>query len=188
MSEEVVEFKRLLEWLRSLRVAADSRVMSDWHRVGVDEISLLFSSPEELMDFVQSAKRNGMEHFNSASDHVKATVPALGREYSYRVQYEFLRVVPEEWRIEAMALLDGSSPLHEDFLETHGPGAPVHVSFKCATLAKYEDIVAQMKAQGWVQAMACVSMYGKFSYWQHVDWPVWSYMKPRVNLRDMGTP
>lgn len=179
-----MSFRAMLDNVRALRNAADSMVDTKWHRNGCDEVSLLFEDADLLLAFVQEAKAHGLEHFNSASDNVQATLTGMATPYSYRVQYEFLRVVPEDWRIEAMALLGGHSPLHHDYLVTRGSGAPVHCSFKCPTLERYEETIKKMEDNGWVKAMDCVSVYGRFSYWQHREWPSWAYVKPRVNLRD----
>jgi len=78
----------------------------------IDEIALIFEEKWELYDFVQWAARTGYDHFNGASDSVACTWLDHDRSYEYEVRYEFLRVVPEDWRIEAMRVVKGISPLH----------------------------------------------------------------------------
>jgi len=150
----------------------------------IDEIALIFEEKWELYDFVQWAVRTGYDHFNGASDNVACTWLDHDRSYEYEVRYEFLRVVPEDWRIEAMRVVKGISPLHSSHLVAHGSGSIVHASYKVEDEDLLDNDIFVLRSLGWSIVQACESSYGKFTYMRNHLLPDGLYLKPRVNTRD----
>lgn len=157
----------------------------------VDEVAVLFPDDEWLWGFVRNLNsRKEWEHRNSAQDAV-ATSPLAAR---YDVQYEFLFRTDETrppFRIEAMKMLSGFSPLHAERMsrDLHQPlPAPIHASFRCDDEDEYMVMSDVLSRNGWVAAQHCHSTYGRFSYfWKPGDADLWTsgcFLKPRVNTRD----
>ena len=173
----------------------------------IDEVSVLLGTPRQLDAFVEEAKAQGWEHFNSVpSDvmHLKRegiasgiTAPSdvdlpdwislVGSGWEFLVRFEFLRLPGADWRIEAMCVLNGMAPLHLEHLLTpgKGPGSVMHASYKPPGLdgsdwaSKYLEH-KQMLARLLDYKCEYDNSYGVFSYFQFGNW----YLKPRVNTRD----
>lgn len=163
-----------------VRRAIDSIVASRRLDLPIDETSLLFSTPEELAEFVDDVRMLGLDHFNRVGEDPmrRQGVPIAE---SFLVRFEFLRIPGENWRIEAMCKLAGRAPLHEEFIRTRGSGSVVHLSYKPTD---YLDGMIQLHQKGDDFVAEYRNSYGQFSYWRRgrID----PYIKPRVNLRDMS--
>lgn len=154
----------------------------------IDEVALLFRTGRDLDTAVSGlVRRPEWLHFNGADDHVK-TEP-FGTEYD--VRYEFFSIEGRTYRVEAMALMGGSSPLHEAAMQ-HGV-MEIHTSFKVADMRAYRSVVEMlsstiMSGGDMMLGQACVSTYGEFSYWRKgsPEGPRFTkpWLKPRVNVRD----
>lgn len=151
----------------------------------IDEIAILFDYEQDMHRWVSTAVREeGVVLFNAAMDKVR-TFPI---EAVYTVEYNFLSVIDQKWRVEAMWVDEGLSPLHA----AHGQGfrsedpVVVHLSFKCADESEYQRILSRLANAGCTMAQSCKSDYGVFSYWKVPG--LWDeaflYLKPRVNVRD----
>lgn len=148
--------------------------------IDVDEVSLLFATPEELALFTATAKHDWRtNHFGT----VDVDTMQMTGGPSFEVRFEFLRLADAPWRIEAMCVLDGEAPLHAAALSDRGSGCVVHASYRAGTsLPDYNRELDRLPEYGALRAKY-TNTYGQFSYWQvgdlgHV------YLKPRVNLRD----
>lgn len=164
-----------------------------WHRrfgdLRIDEVALYFSSRSVLdMAVSQMVRMEGMTHFNGAEDAVR-TAPL---DTHYAVDYEFFKHMDRQYRIEAMAITGGLSPLHEAWDHAPRPRM-VHVSFKVPTLAVYSEVLhdldTSLSTDRYFMGQACLSTYGRFSYWQRASdimdgTGTTPWFKPRVNLRD----
>jgi hypothetical protein len=161
---------------------------------GIDEIAFAFACHGDLEEFIhEMVQHPDVTHFNAAHDHVH-TLPL---RTCYGVRYEFLKVeaAPDplchEFRIEAMSLTNGYSPLHLAELRgvDYKPIA-VHASFKVEDEIDYGIAVNRLREAGWEAAQRCESNYGRFSYWTPLAREEWlpdgpfMYLKPRVNTRD----
>ena len=162
-------------------VVRSARLMAEMMpAIKVDEVALLFKNKEELDSFWNYAVNvAGLENFFSVPMDVMTRTDALS---SFNVRFEFLRYPDTDWRIEAMCPLDGEYPLHSKYLRLLGNGAIVHVSFKLPTLEDYEDVMEDLRDNGFVQLASYQNTYGLFSYWETLE--TLYYWKPRVNLRD----
>lgn len=139
----------------------------------IDEVALVFSTSEALDRFLTEAMKAGAERFNSVERDV------MDREddsTAFVVRFEFLRLPEREFRIEAMTVLDGQAPLHEQYLIDHGDGSVVHTSFKVRDEYTYNSF---QEKHGVVASYR--NTYGRFCYMGGGEHP---YLKPRVNLRD----
>lgn len=146
----------------------------------VDEVSLLWSDAAELDSFVHWAVTSGgFENFFTVHQD---TMLRQDRDEWFDVRFEFLRIPGMDWRIEAMSVLDGEAPLHEQHLHIMGNGCVVHASFKEADLAAYDAAKDRLIEGGCVPHAEYQNTYGMFSYWL-ADEGLF-YFKPRVNLRD----
>lgn len=151
----------------------------------VDEVAILFSSEANLVRFARLATEGGLEHFNSVKRDLMRRQDTLEPEDFY-VRFEFLRIPGAPWRIEAMCVLEGTAPLHEQHLAQHGNGSIVHASYKCEDIDSYHHAVNVLRTEMGAGAPAVAfhaeyrNTYGIFSYWGEEDY----YFKPRVNLRD----
>lgn len=154
-----------------------------------DETSLLFATPEELDGFKLWAIQSGLECFNTV-DRDRMVRLDKGATEGFDVRFEFMRLpgaAGGDWRIEAMCVLGGQAPLHEEHLAAHGTGKPVHVSFKCEDENRYRVMKRTMADDGFQSIpfhAEYQNSYGRFSYWGVGPW----YLKPRVNLRDAAQP
>lgn len=162
------------EQLRSLDL------MLPWR---IDEVSLLFQEQTQLDQFVHHAQALGMEHFNSVTSDRMVCMdpghdPAEDNPEAFDVRFEFFRWPDSLWRIEAMVVLDGYAPLHEQHLEKYGDGCVVHASFKCPDRTAYESLWGRAPEMQFFAEYQ--NSYGVFSYWVGGEY----YFKPRVNLRD----
>lgn len=160
---------------------------------GIDEIAWLFPNDNALNAFTKAAVREeSIAHFNGADDHVH--VGPL--DTCYDVRYEFFSIAGRNYRVEAMTLQGGFSPLHvNEFRRDRTAKAyGIHASFKCPTEEDYAIATHRLREAEWEVAQKCESAYGRFSYWQPTDSMKWlpdgpiMYLKPRVNLRDDLSP
>lgn len=162
---------------------------------GIDEIAYLLPGEPHLNEFLRAMVRHeGVAHFNGAEDHVH-TLPL---RTCYDVRYEFLSIpagdYQHEFRIEAMHIPQGFSPLHYaeilSIVKDNSLAAAVHASFKVQDEDDYATANHRLREAGWECVQRCDSTYGKFGYWQPVDREQWlpdgpfMYLKPRVNTRD----
>jgi hypothetical protein len=188
---------RLLEWSTAVTDEAQD-VLNDL-RLGTflaDNVAVLFRSHHEMNEWVQwCVRRAGMEHFHKAEHD---TVFAAQDGAAYHVNFEFLRnpqgtryVTGMPWRVEAMHVTGGASPIHERAMEKHEehfrnaalPGFPVQVSFKVLDVRQFGEVHDVLRrAPGWKYAELFVGTYGMYSYWSHPDY-AW-FLKARVNMRD----
>lgn len=144
-----------------------------------DEVSILFGSAQELIDFVQIAvQRPEVKLFNTARDNV-STSPILSQ---YWVSYWFLEG-PWPYRIEAMNATPGS-PLHDARLVRNPNPHIIHASFKCASEMQYAVAMGELVEIGHEIVQRCESNYGLFSYWDVGD-EEGCYLKPRLSRKDM---
>ena len=147
-----------------------------------DEVSLLFESEEKLIDFQHACYRNGIDHFNSVYRDAMVRLDKHGEEFV--VRFEFFRLIHRPWRIEAMCVIGGDAPLHEESLARWGNGAPFHLSYKLRDVEMYADDVRNIRSdRGLVMAAEYRNSYGMMSYWMKPG-SKGLYLKPRVNLRD----
>lgn len=176
---------------RSLRKAKRARMMAQFQldtelflNATIDEVSVLFSDPSVLSDFVEWAKRKGLTHFNSVDD---SCYSERFEPHSYRVRLDFLSFPDLPWRIEAMCILSGDAPLHRIHLEKYGNGCPVHASFKCKDQQHYEDVkqylLSPASGVNLVPMVEYRNAYGLYAYFGGPETDRF-YVKPRVNLRD----
>lgn len=153
----------------------------------IDEVSLLFTTEADLIDFTKWCIVNGIDNFNTTGDEMVRMDTDHGLDESFHVRFEFLRVPGAPWRIEAMCVLDGAAPLHFAHLAEHGDGCVVHASWKEANLTTYNRVKEGLRAEGGGLVHAVPfhaeyrNSYGQFSYWGTGPF----YFKPRVNLRDI---
>lgn len=153
----------------------------------IDEISLLFGTPEELEGFVKWAVAGDkLEHFNSVPHDQMDRLDVTDRHEFFHVRFEFLRLPDVDWRIEAMCVLAGLAPLHSQRLAEDREAAVMHASWKCADTDAYR-LVKQELGEAFGTMVPAVQFnaeyqnsYGIFSYWGDRG----PYFKPRVNLRD----
>lgn len=153
----------------------------------IDEIAVMFNEEEQKFDWLKSAlAEEGVFAFNHATDHVN-TSPL---ETSYSVEYTFLQSNALKWRIEAMRLLAGFSPLHEAMQRRGAPWQEhvVHASFKVHSPREWLKVVQILNTEG-TNAQMCHSTYGRFGYWllnEDILPPGVErlYLKPRLNERD----
>ncbi len=172
-NEAVTLAERTMRWSRQWLV--DSKVPCK-----VDEVALLWANAAELESFRQWAVTvAGMENFNSVA---KDTMLRHDRDQWFDVRFEFLRLPDTDWRIEAMCVLDGEAPLHQQHLDIMGNGCVVHVSYKLPELESYDVAKDFLIEAGCVPHAEYQNTYGMFSYWL-ADEGLF-YYKQRVNLRD----
>lgn len=157
----------------------------------IDEVALYFPNYSMLNAWVVDAvKEEGVTLFNTAGDRVH-TFPFCT---DYEVEYYFLKHEAMPWRVEAMVVREGASPLHfavQANLERAGKVLPstVHFSFKVPTEEFYREAMYRLREAGADPAQFCDSTYGSFSYWRIEDLHQHGhlYLKPRVNKRDDPT-
>lgn len=185
-------------WLRHAQYELDTIYLV---KAKCDETSVLFSNEEELDKFVTWAKGVGFEHIGSVPEDTMAQtygnsaahIPNIAGP-AFKVRFEFLKMPEFPWRIEAMCVLDGVAPLHEEALRRMGEGCVIHISWRAAPNGDkdgYErhravlDSVVVGKPQenlGLVALAEYENSYGRFCYYGAPGKP--PYLKPRVNLRD----
>lgn len=152
----------------------------------IDEVAVMFNHREEMWGWLQGAvSEPNVRIFNHARDHV-TTSPIESR---YDVEYTFLESSALPWRIEAMLLTDGHSPLHAAVRANRVGGAHIiHASFKCHTTREFREAVEKLNDEGQCSQM-CHSTYGRFGYWT-INGDIIApgvrplYLKPRFNSRD----
>lgn len=172
-NEVAIQAERTVRWSRDWLAASGVPCK-------VDEVALLWSDAKELDSFVQWALTvGGMENFFSVPHDVMVR---QDREEGFNVRFEFLRIPGADWRIEAMCVLDGEAPLHQQHLDIMGNGCIVHVSYKLSEMESYLVAKDYLIEAGCVQHAEYQNTYGMFSYWL-ADEGLF-YYKPRVNLRD----
>lgn len=147
--------------------------------IKIDEMSILFIDRDALHDFVR--KYPGLNFNSVPEDKMVGTFPD-GTEQTFRVMFEFLQKPDVPYRIEAMSVLGGHAPLHQDRLVV-ARWSVFHASFKCDTVEEYELWLRKLEQGGSELHATYENSYGKFSYWTD---PTLGrmYLKPRVNLRD----
>lgn len=173
------------------RVEPSVRFYSKWlEEMGlnshVDEVAVMFNRDEEKYGWLKGAlAESSVLAFNHAVDHVH-TSPI---ESDYDVEYTFLQHNLFKWRIEAMHITRGHSPLHHSLNANRVGGTHVvHVSFKCNTVREWRHAVETLNNEAQMVQM-CSSDYGRFGYWkideQYLGRGVEPlYVKPRLNERD----
>ena len=160
--------------------------------IAIDEVAVMFPNEKAMWHWIiKRVQDPKVKVFNAAQDHVHCQpMPS-----DYSVQYVFMEVEERQYRIEAMHILNGVSPLHSALLERnrdvpHPHAVEVHYSFKCHNIQDYNEFMSGLEAHEWRGVQFCESTYGRFSYWRPNDpevWPYEVYLKPRVNTRD-GAP
>lgn len=152
----------------------------------IDEIAVMFQQREQMWGWLQAAvSEPNVRIFNHARDSVN-TSPVESR---YAVEYTFLETSALPWRIEAMLITDGHSPLHHSIAANRVGGTHiVHASFKCLTTREWRKAVAVLNEEAEC-VQRCKSIYGRFGYWTLEEsarpsgiYPL--YLKPRLNERD----
>lgn len=180
---------------RAIEVQRDAQKMLDFDLVmgsfAIDEVAIQCGTSLLLDTMVGYLKyEHGADHFNSVDrDYMQRLdlpfLPMWSARRSKRgfgVRFEFLRLPATLWRIEAMAVLDGSAPLHSQHEARHGDPSVIHASFKCEDVAEYEDVKKFLMDLSTLPFVAEYrNSYGQFSYWQCGRY----YLKPRVNTRDV---
>lgn len=146
----------------------------------VDEVAICFPSVKTLVDFVEEAKRNNLDHFNSVPYDTMRRQDIAGQKFG--VRFEFLKYRELPWRIEAMCVVDGHAPLHQAALGESFLPVVIHLSYKMNSLHDYQEDVRRLRSETGMEAEYSNS-YGIFSYWPGPNGGV-PYIKPRVNLRD----
>lgn len=157
-------------------------------KANIDEVALLFAGPSELNAWVTWAKGQGYEHFGSIEQD---RMVRLDQEGQFDIRFEFLRLEGFPFRIEAMTVLDGQAPLHEEALGKFSNGSVIHVSWRAAPNGDaegYQRHRAVLEAGGTHGALSMLAeyenSYGRFAYYGEQGRP--PYFKPRVNLRDVA--
>lgn len=154
----------------------------------IDEVSVYFDmfEPDLLWEYLtESVSEPHVKMFNHSWDQV-FTDPIVSE---YFVEYFFLEVRDLGMRVEVMRIDRGSSPLHESLSRSESGQTPhtIHYSFKVDDLDDYDKVCRGLKDGGAVFVQGCNSTYGTFSYWRVKDLlGNDTYLKPRVNLRDVS--
>jgi hypothetical protein len=143
----------------------------------IDEISLLFATQADLLAFRDAAVAIGADNFNSVTKDLMRREDEAG---DFHVRFEFLRI-SLTWRIEAMAVMWGTAPLHQAMLRETGGGCVMHASYKLPSEEMYFEHIGALAQYPETFRASYRNSYGRFSYWKFEDLP---YFKPRVNLRD----
>lgn len=156
----------------------------------IDEVAILAPDTKTLWAWVSLAVRApDITHVHAASDNVDVVGPIHAH---YAADYEFLEVADKPYRIEAMMVASGHSPVHAGHaFYAEGLASWVHASFKCHTEDDYSKTCDALAESGeWLPAQICRSDYGRFTYFfpradvmEKYNLPM-MYLKPRVNLRD----
>lgn len=164
----------------------------------LDEMAIAFGDELTLSRFVSALNRHpGITHFGGDIDQVAASPLSS----SYLAQFEWLST-PLSFRIEAMRVVKGYSPLHAHrghYINAAGNQHPgnygwIHASFKLADQATYDQARQDLIEAGWYMVQSCRSGYGAYSYMAPGNdvmdllgtEAASLYLKPRVNLRDDG--
>ena len=157
----------------------------------IDEVSVFFDQFDEdkMWEYIRDAvSEPEVKMFNHSWDSVR-TDPIPGE---YEVEYCFLEVRDLGMRVEVMRIDRGDSPLHHSLGSFGMPVQmphPIHYSFKVDDLEDYDKVCRGLKDGGAVFVQGCSSTYGAFSYWRLEDeLGLQTFLKPRVNLRDIETP
>lgn len=171
--------------------------------VKIDEVAMVFATEADLDSFMFCADRDWrLRHFDSSADRMvmeperyfphEEPKPYGFNPHEFSARFEFMRLdtpapVPDvTWRVEAMAVTEGHSPLHDAALDgAQGPVA-FHVSYRAGTTeVEYERALLSLAPLGQYHA-GYRSGYGLFSYWMVPELGN-LYLKPRVNLRDVAS-
>lgn len=171
------------EWVRRAQYELDT---VHFIKATIDEAALLFQNESELGAFVAWAKGQGYEHFGSIERDAMLERHGGTRTHAFDVRFEFLRLEGFDFRIEAMCVLDGSAPLHEQALEKYGNGSVIHVSWRAAPNGDadgYHRHRRIVEGSGFAPLLEYDNSYGRFCYYGEDGVP--PYFKPRVNLRDV---
>lgn len=150
----------------------------------IDEIALMWDEDDKMRRWISSAvAEDGVVLFNRSIDRVN-TFPIASR---YHVEYNFLSIEGKPYRVEAMCIQHGVSPLHAAHgSDCHIRPLAVHLSFKVESEMEYQKALSALAEAGCILAQSCKSDYGVFSYWKvpHLFENGHLYLKPRINLRD----
>lgn len=153
---------------------------------GVDNVAVLFSNMEAVMEFHSFCLQAGWTMFNNSIDHVTG---ALGHE-DYDVQFWFLRDPDNPmFRIESMFLPEPeNSQIHGFMLRARGQGCVAQGSYKGDgenTVNAFQRENAFLQTMGFSLEELFISRYGPYTYWNHpgVD-DDYGFLKVRLNWRD----
>lgn len=159
---------------RVMQYQFDTQLILPYH---IDEVSLLFRTPERLMAFAAWAEAQGVEWFNR---NVYDRMVRQDQTQTFDVHFEFMRIPGADWRIEAMCY-HGAAPLHARQLDQRGNGCVMHASFKAQDHAALTVAHDRLLSEHLAPQAAYRNSYGAFSYWG--PW-MGMWIKPRVNERD----
>ena len=178
-----------------LRIQAECDTDPTLLKVRIDEIAVVYHTVAQLEEGVRRFELAGTKEFNRTRDEMHCTHSRIeGLEgTSFDVQFVFLQKPGSVWRIEAMCVLGGDAPLHMEILrKSKGEPRVVHASWKHTSERYYNAMKLHMEDATLEPSIASdnppFSMvaqyrnsYGVFSYWPKFG----TYLKPRVNLRDV---
>lgn len=168
-------YEKALKLIEEIRAGSSSRASK------IDEVAICFRAERSLIDWVDEATANGLDHFNSVPYDTMRRQDIAGE--SFGVRFEFLRWEGYPWRIEAMCVMDGWAPLHDAAMNQDGSPVVIHVSYKVDNLVDYQEEVRILRDSGLAMKGEYMNSYGIFSYWPGPNGS-FPYVKPRVNLRD----
>ena len=154
----------------------------------VDEMSILFTDPQCMEDFVEYVGDNMQVEELPPVERTRVTRRDAPGQFD--VAYRFLNFPQFEYRIECMHIfpeLDNLGNEEEAFGEPsyplHLPIAQLgvaHASWKCADIEQYNGHDATLVGQSIPREAEYENDYGRFTYWgKRIP-----YLKSRVNLRD----
>lgn len=160
--------------------------MSYGYDVKVNEAALLFGDEDTLYQFAEDIHRDHAWHiFNTVEDSGPIVSTQAGDDRTaYHAKYVFVSDYRRpDFRLELMLIREGYSSVHSPMLSDSSDRPHlVHVSWKAPSLEAYGSQLRRLRDAGIKEVAALSSDYGHFSYWGML----WPYLKPRVNLRDVG--
>lgn len=184
MKHLIVSKDNFVQRLRHQHAKAEDELQIHWRGCrerDIDEMSLLFSSQTQMMDYraVILARGTGWEERRVVQDAMMCTTPSPFENKSFGVEFAFWHHRDVPYRIEAMFHTPGfASPLHDHALAIHhGLPTIIHASFKLSDLEHYQEVIAMQPEP---PTLSYRNSYGQFSYFGTGP----TYIKPRVNLRD----
>lgn len=150
----------------------------------VDEIALYFGTTDQLDEFVRRAERFAPQ-FNMV---LRDTMMRQDTQEQFEVQFRFLQPIGLPFRLECMAIWEGTAPLHRARLAAAGSPCVIHASYKVADEEQYDREKRRMSGDRPLMKFAAEyrNSYGVFSYWRDTTLKMTGcYLKPRANLRDI---
>jgi hypothetical protein len=153
-------------------------------QVVVDEVAIVWRTAQELYEFANDIHRDhGWHIFNTVEDSgpIVSSDPHDNSRAAYRAKYVFVSHPSTSVRLELMVVLGGDSHIHAPLLEADSHSI-AHASWKAPSIESYRSQVRRLVDAGLSCKGAYSSDYGRFSYWGAFH----PYLKPRVNLRDLG--